>query len=120
LGVSFSDRMIEHHKHTTRIIDGKTNYGQPTKKDNRQKWKGQLPAKTVRRIEEIAIGTMNLLGYEAEFASDEQPISSWETWRGKWNDSWALLLVGNRASQQNGLGRRFRYLVFEFKKRLLR
>jgi len=120
LGVPFSDRMLEHHKYTTRIIDGKIGYGQPIKKDNRQKWKEQLPVKTVKRIEEIAYGTMYLLGYEMELAADEQPISSWETWHGIWNDSWALLLIGNRASQQNGLGRRFQSLIFEFKKRLLR
>ena len=120
LDIPFSDRMLEHHEHTTRKIDGKLNYGQPVKKDNKRKWEKQLSVETVRRIEEITLDTMNLLDYEAKYATTRQPISDWETWRGKWNDWWALLLVGNRASQQNGIGRRLQDLAFEFKKQFVK
>ena len=120
LGLEFSERMLEHYKYTTEVIDGKINYGQRVDKRNRRKWDTQLPANTVRRIEEIAFGTMRALGYEVELATEERPITRWEIRRGMWRDFWATLLVGNRASQHNTLGHRFQTLLFELRKRQLK
>ena len=119
LDIPFSDRMLEHHKYTERKIDGKLNYGQPIKRDNKQKWRERLPDRKVKRIEEIAFDTMKLLDYPVALATHNRPITSWEIWHGRFNDAAALLLVGNRASQQNGIDQRIRSLVFEVKKQLL-
>ena len=120
LGIEFSERMLEHHKYTTKKVDGKLNYGKKIKKDNKSKWKAQLPYATVKRIEEIAFSTMNVFDYRVEFASREKKITFRETLSGIWNDSWALLLTGNHASRQNTMRQRFRDVSFEYKKQLLK
>ena len=103
LNIPFSARMLEHHKHTELKIDGKRNYGQPVISKNQQKWRTQLSAEQVERIEEIALETMNLFGYQPAYATHSRVISSMEHFRGQINDLSALLLVGNRASADNRL-----------------
>lgn len=120
LGVSFSERMLEHHKYTLTIVDGKINYGQKIEKGNTAKWRKQISKETIRRIEEIAFNSMKALNYELEIATKEKPILFWETLSGILNDSLALLLVGNRASQQNTFRKKFESIVFEFRKRSFR
>ena len=117
LGIPFSGRMLEHHKYTSEYIDGKINYGREIIRDNTDKWESLLPSKIVERIEEIAFGTMNIFGYCAKFASGPKPISTIETVHGVWNDSRALLSVGNRARRRNTMAEKAEDLLFELRKR---
>jgi hypothetical protein len=119
LDIPFSDRMLEHHKHTSEAIDGKLNYGEPIKRDNKQKWRDHLPDRTAKRIEEIAFETMNIFDYEIAFAFAPEPISRGEKLRGMLKDACALLFIGNRASQQNTLAQRARKIFFELRKQIL-
>ena len=118
LDLSFSNRMLAHHKHTRKMIDGKINYGQPIKAVNFGKWRKELQAGTVERIEEIASKTMRMFGYKVEYATSQCPISLLETWRGRFQDSWAMLTVGNRYKKQSGLRQRlyeiYRHLYWRF------
>jgi hypothetical protein len=119
LDVPFSGRMLEHHNYTTERIDGKINYGQKIVKSNKKKWSEQLSHKTVRRIEEIAFDTMRTFDYEVVSASGPRSISWWERARGVWNDLWSLLLVGNRARQNNALKQKIQGVFFELRKKIL-
>lgn len=119
LGITFSTKMLEHHKYVDRKLDGKLNYGRPIKPDNKGKWRECLADKTVRRIEEIALSTMRLFDYTPVLASTTRPITRWEIGRGRCNDAAALLLVGNRASAQNSLAQRVKKVRFELRKRIL-
>lgn len=120
LGIAFSPRMLEHHKYTERVIDGKLNYGLPIIPDNMGKWRHELPRKTVQRVEEIAIQTMDLLGYDTEYATVHRPLSPSERLRGQCSDLAALVTVGNRASKNNSLWDRLLFVGLELRKRLLR
>lgn len=62
LDIQFSEKMLEHHKYTGKS-PGKINYGKAVNPKNINKWKNSLSAKTIKRIEEIAFSTMQLLGY---------------------------------------------------------
>jgi hypothetical protein len=110
LELPFSERMLEHHKYTVRKIDGKINYGQIIIADNKRKWEGQLPNKTIERIEEIAFQTMKNLGYKPDFAYKERAITSTEIWYGKLKDLMAFFFIGNRYSKENHLQRIFKNL----------
>lgn len=119
LDVPFSDRMLQHHKHTERTVDGKLNYGQPLKRDNTQKWGRHLSGKTIGRIEEIAYDTMKLLDYRLTLANDSRPITPGELWRGRCNDASALLVVGNRVAKKNTFAQRVKMIFFELRKQIL-
>jgi len=97
----FSNNMLEHHKSIKSKIDGKINYGEPIKADNKNKWKKSLSVKTTQRIEEIAFDTMPTFDYHIEYATRKRPASYWEILRGKIKDVFALLFIGNRSSQNN-------------------
>lgn len=105
LDIPFSGRMTNYHLYTDRW-DGKRNYGRQILSGNKEKWRYKLPRKTVKRIEEIAFDTMNLLCYPPEFANKSKPISRYEKLRGVFRDSWAILFVGNRSFRQNTFGYR--------------
>jgi len=119
LRIPFSDRMLHHHLYTG-AMRGKINYGQPIRRDNRDKWRTQLPRGLVRRIEEIAYDTMELLGYQPEITSYRKPMTRYEKLRGVCRDSWAMLFVGNRASSNNTLRRRLQTVSGEIRGLLLR
>jgi hypothetical protein len=108
LELPFSRRMLEHHKYMREQIGGKVNYGKPIKAGNLGKWKTGLSTETIKRIEEIAYPTMQLLGYPVKYATGRRPISLLETWLGKWHDGWAMLMVGNRYNKRNSFLRRLR------------
>jgi len=120
LGLPFSHQMLEHQKYTSKQIDGKLNYGRKIIKANTAKWRYQLPSETLARIEEIAFNTMKLYDYEAFSASGPQPISGLETVRGVLNGIYAVMVIGNRAKNQNNLTQRIKELIFHLKKRILR
>ena len=115
LEIPFSKRMLEHHKYTNRVIDGKRNYGRGILSNNQQKWRKGFSPKRVQRIEEIAFETMKLFGYQPEYASHPRPITQVEYRMGQVKDASALLFVGNRASANNSLAKRVTILKDKFK-----
>jgi hypothetical protein len=120
LGLPFSENMLSHEDHVDKIIDGKINYGRPVIPDNFGKWRKGFDAPTVRRIEEIAFEVMPLLGYQAEYATHHHSLTRPERLRAVVRDSLAILLIGNRASQDNSLRARIRTLIYEIRKQTLR
>ena len=115
LEIPFSERMLEHHQYTNRVIDGKRNYGRVILSNNQQKWRKGFSPKQIERIEEIAYETMKLFGYQPEYASHARPITQVEYRMGQVRDASALLLVGNRASANNSLAKRVTTLKDKFK-----
>lgn len=120
LAIPFSTRILEHQAYTTAPIDGKMNYGQAIKSDNKEKWRTELAKDTITRIEAIAFDTMTLLTYQPEFALEQKPLTLFEARLGKICDIWALVAIGNRARKKNDLKTRIKNIVFEFKKHLRR
>lgn len=120
LEIPFSERMLEHHQYTNRVIDGKRNYGRVILSNNQQKWRKGFSPKHIERIEEIAYETMKLFGYQPEYASHARPITNIEYRMGQCKDASALLLVGNRASANNSLTKRVTILRDKFKAQRLR
>lgn len=119
LSIPFSDEMLEHHKHTPEIIDGKRNYGKEIVKDNVAKWRHNLSEGIVQRIEEIAFLTMELFNYEIFYASSLKPITGLEKWHGRFNDAMALALIGNRAKERNDISQRAKDIMNQIKKQLI-
>ena len=117
LGLEWSDRMLEHDLHVSQTLDGKINYGQPLKPQNKGKWNQSLDRTTVQRIEEIAYDTMVLLGYRPEFADRRRPLTPLETPMGYLHDLASIVLVGNRYSAKNGIVDRLGALAYEIRKR---
>lgn len=118
LELSFSEQMLEHHKHTNESVDGKLNYGKALKADNKNKWKAGMSTQKAQRIEEIAFDSMRLLGYQPQTAKTGIPISTFELLAGKLNDIYALLFVGNRARKENTFSYRLKNVIHEVRKRL--
>ena len=118
LELTFSEKMLEHHKHTKENLDGKLNYGKALKSDNQNKWRAAMSAAKAKRIEEIAYDAMSNLGYKHELATSAQCISRLERLRGKVNDMYALLFVGNRALKNNTFGYRINNVLHEVRKKL--
>ena len=117
LQLEFSPRMLEHHKYTTDSNQGKRNYGAAILGDNREKWRHQMRPATIRRVEEIAFQTLTHFGYSISRATALRPITSAELLRGKVNDSWAMVAVGNRSHPQNTLRSRLANLRYQLRKR---
>ncbi len=120
IGVEWSDRMLEHHKYVTEVVDGKINYGQPIKRSNTSKWTKALLPRKVKRIEEIAYRAMQQHGYEPAYAQREKPLGFAERAIGLIRDIYAMIFIGNRANRHNSIWRRLYYFVFEVRKRLYR
>jgi len=118
LGLTFSEQMLEHDKHTKENLDGKLNYGKALKSDNQNKWRAAMSTGKAKRIEEIAYDAMSNLGYKHELATFSQCISRIERLRGKVNDMYALLFVGNRALKNNTFGYRINNVLHEVRKKL--
>jgi len=118
LDIPFSEQMLEHHKHTNEKLDGKLNYGKALKSDNQNKWESSMSSKKVQRIEEIAFDAMQKLNYSTEMATSRMPITDFELLKGRLNDIYALLFVGNRASEDNTVGYRIKNVIHEVNKRL--
>jgi hypothetical protein len=118
LEIPFAKQMLEHHRYTTERIDGKINYGQKIIKDNKNKWPTLLPAKTIKRIEEIAFDAMRIFGYRVSLASRSQPILKSETIRGVAVDIFATLVVGNRARKNNTIRNKVIDGLFELRKQI--
>lgn len=118
LNVEWSDRMLEHHLHTPVILDGKINYGTKLILSNTEKWKSELSKKKINRIEEIALETMLIFDYQPVYAKHSKELTQAGKLSGKLQDLMAVLFVGNRASQKNTLGDRFKVLLYEIKKQL--
>lgn len=120
LSIPFSDKLLEHHRHTPELIDGKRNYGREIIRDNIAKWRNNLSEGIVERIEEIAFSAMETFNYEIVFAHKWKPITNLEKWRGKINDAFALALVGNRAKDRNDISQRVRDFMFQLRKQALK
>jgi hypothetical protein len=118
LGVAFDAEMLTFHQQTTKIIDGKPNWGKPLVAGNYGKWRGVMSEAMVRRIEEIALPTMSALGYEASTAESHIPVTRLEQLRGYVRDAWATVAVHNRYMPDRGLRKRARSVAFESKKLL--
>ena len=119
LGVGFDSEMLSFHEKTTKIIAGKPNWGKPLVAGNYGKWRGVMSATMVRRIEEIALPTMTVLGYDASAAERHVPITRLERLRGRARDAWATVAVDNRYLQKRGMRKWLRNVVFESRKLLL-
>jgi len=120
LFIPFSEKLLEHHKYTSELIDGKRNYGRKIIKDNIAKWRNNLSEVFVERIEEIAFNAMETFNYEIVYANHWKPITNLEKWRGKINDAFALALVGNRAKEKNDISQRARDIIFQLRKQSLK
>lgn len=105
LSLEFSERMLRHHEFTG-LRDGKINYGQPLKSGNKQKWREQMRPSTVRRIEEVAWQGLKQFGYDVAFTEEPRSFGALDRCRGQLNDALAMLLVGNRAAENNSIGQR--------------
>ena len=107
LNIAFSEKMLEHHKYT-KENPGKINYGKPIDSKNTNKWKnnGSITKKTIKRIEEIAFDTMDLLGYTPEYVKTSKTITFREKIYGRLHDLMSMLFIGNRADPDNHLFKR--------------
>ena len=118
MGVPFSTDMLEHDRHLkSGRVDGKINYGRGIQAGNQSKWRQDLELPTVRRIEEIAFDAMRTFGYPAAHASGPRSLTRLESTRADLHDALAMLLVGNRAAERNGLRQRWRSVRRELRKR---
>jgi hypothetical protein len=117
LGLEFDARMREPHRFVESLTEGKLNYGQPVLPDNTRKWKRELAPAAVRRIEEIAFDACRRLGYPLEFGTRSVRMSAFERLRGRLVDSFAMLVVANRALAGGTLAYRWRALRLELAKR---
>ncbi|WP_340103275.1 sulfotransferase family protein [Rhodohalobacter sp. 8-1] len=113
--IEWDERMLTYHKHTDTIVDGKINYGNPIKKGNKQKWKTTAKPKFIRRIEEIAFDGMEKLNYDTAHAKEVKPLSHFYKKYGIMYDVLAMLLVGNRAKENNSFKDRISEVVKQIK-----
>jgi Sulfotransferase family len=119
LGIEFHSNMIEFARHTTEIIEGKLNYGQPILVGNHGKWRKEMDPLTVRRIEEIALPSLRSFDYSVPDGRSYRPITIVEKYLGIARDIYALLFVGNRAIQKNRFRNRLGTIVYELRKFIL-
>jgi hypothetical protein len=118
LDLGLDSEMLSFHEKTTKLIDGKPNWGKPLVAGNYGKWRGVMSPGMVRRIEEIALPTMIALGYEATTAERHVPVTRLERLRGYVRDAWATVAVHNRYMENRGVRKRLRAVGFESKKLL--
>lgn len=118
LEIEWSNQMLEHSKFVEKKIDGKINYGKAVISGNKEKWKEQLSAKQIRRIEEIAFNTLNKYNYAVEHAKSEVAISGTEKLFGKIHDLYATLFIGNLKAENNSFGHRLKSAIDQVKYRI--
>ncbi|MCB2200607.1 sulfotransferase [bacterium] len=117
LGIEWSERMLEHHRFVGNVTDGKINFGKPIKAENKRKWE-VLPDRTIRRLEEIALPTMELFDYAPKYGAQYRPLGRLGHLRGAIHDLGAMLFVGNRAREDNSLKYRFGLIWFQLLRRV--
>lgn len=118
IGIKWDKKMLNHHKHTENIVDGKINYGKPLKKDNKQKWRSLASPNFVRKVEETAFQGMGKLNYDIAYAKKEKPLSLFYRKYGMVHDALAMLFVGNRAKKNNSMADRISQIVKQIKLRI--
>ena len=120
LELEFHPGMLDYHTRVQQTVEGKLNYGKALIRDNSNKWRGGLASRQIRRIEEIAFPSLQLFDYPITRAIGYRPLTRIEKGAGYLWDMLALLLVGNRAIEQNRLRHRCKTLIFEWCKLLSR
>jgi hypothetical protein len=118
IGIEWEERMVNYHLHIESVVDGKINYGQPIKSDNKQKWRAKASNKFIKKIEEIAYQGLEKLNYEIVYAEGEVPLNKVYKKYGILQDALAMLLVGNRAKENNSISDRFSEVYKQIKLRL--
>lgn len=103
LRLPFSENMLHHQDFVNSIAAGKRHFGAAIQADNKRKFLTALAEPVLRRIEECARPTMVQLGYQPVLAQSARPITGREMHLGRARDALAMVLVGNRYSQNNTL-----------------
>ena len=116
LAVEPEPKMLRFHETVERIVPGKLNYGKPIIRGNAQKWRHEMIAKDVLRIEQVAFDAMRELGYEPACARYSRPITWPERVLGVGQDLWAIVAIGNRALEERRLSYRLRTIRLELMK----
>lgn len=116
LGIEQSDEMVNFHEHVEIKFDGKINYGEPIKSSNTEKWKSSFSRSEVKRIEQYSYDTMELLGYQPEYAVHKAtpPLISRLIYNAR--DVYAAIAYGNRYAKSNGMAEKFKSFAIEIKK----
>lgn len=116
LGIDYSNEMVNFHKHVKIKFDGKINYGEPIKTSNTAKWKLSLSRSEIKRIEQYSHDTMELLGYQPEYATQQAtlPLISRLIYNVK--DVYATAVHGNKYSKFNGIAGKIKAVAIEAKK----
>lgn len=102
LDVAHSDEMANFHEHVKVKFDGKINYGEPLKSSNTEKWRSSLSVAEVKRIEEYSYDTMQLLGYQPEYATQQVGLPSIYQLMYNAMDAYSMIFSGNRYAKDNG------------------
>ncbi len=118
LSLPYDDRIDAFHEHVQDVVPGKLNYGRPVLPANKEKWRVQFDAATVRRIEEIAFDSLRAFGYELTHAKQAEPIKATEKILGIVREATAIMFVGNRAQKDRPKGRLWRQTRLELAKRI--
>jgi hypothetical protein len=96
LELEFDPKMLEFHKHLTKVMHGKPNWGKPLIPRNYEKWRKQLSPERIKRVEEIAYTAMTALDYPPEYAEGPRAITLRERVVGRLADIKSTLFVHNR------------------------
>lgn len=118
IGIEWDKKMLNYHKHTENVVDGKINYGKPLKKENKQKWKKHASENFVSKIEEIAFEGMEKLSYDIAYANKGKTLSPFYRKYGMLYDALAMLFVGNRAKENNSMADRISEIAKQIKLRI--
>lgn len=118
IGIEWDKKMLKYHEHTENVIDGKINYGEPLKKDNKQKWKTQASPKIIRQVEEIAFEGMKKLDYKIAYAEQRRKLGTFYKKYAMVYDALAMLFVGNRAKENNSVADRISQVAKQIKLRI--
>ncbi len=116
LEIEWSERLINHHLYTTKIIDGKKNYGKKIDITNKNKWEKCFNRKQILNIENYAFRSMNRFKYLPKYSTQHKVLPLYRKLCGVFQDFFATLIVGNRLSNQNKLIDRFNAFYSEIVK----
>lgn len=118
LNIDWNNRMLSYEKYTSKIIDGKINYGQRIIPKNKNKWETELTTKEIERIEEISYETLIKFGYKIRYAEKHKKITLDEMFNDRLRDTYAMLFIGNRHKIENSFRRRLTEIYNQIKIRL--